>query len=356
MVTPQTNTTLSEIAERLKALDDFVICGHVNPDGDCLGAQLGLYHALKKLGKQVTCVLARNEPIEVGLQFLPGSELLIPASTCSIKPRVFIAVDVPTLERIGDASILHDEASITFTIDHHAVETCMADFNYVDPDASATCLLIWHLTGLMEARSREVAHCCLTGLITDTGRFAYQNTDASSFAAAAEMMEWGADPTEVNREFFQSRSLPSIELEKRTLEHLEFYEQGQFVLSYLSQNDFAQCGAVKADAEPLIDILRSIRGVKVALILRENELGSVRGSLRAKDDSTDVSKVARAFEGGGHKAAAGFTFYGSLDEARSEVLTVVKCSCFADNSESLCAQATSVSSTRVLSGEGEPCE
>ena len=74
------------------------------------------------------------------MQFLPGSELLIPASTCSIKPRVFIAVDVPTLERIGDASILHDEASITFTIDHHAVETCMADFNYVDPDASATCL------------------------------------------------------------------------------------------------------------------------------------------------------------------------------------------------------------------------
>lgn len=120
--------------------------------------------------------------------------------------------------------------------------------------------------------------------------------------------------------------------------------------------NFAQCGAVKADAEPLIDILRSIRGVKVALILRENEPGSVRGSLRAKDESTDVSKVARAFEGGGHKAAAGFTFYGSLDEARSEVLTVVKRSCFADNSESLCAQATSVSSTRVLSEKGEPCE
>lgn len=332
MVTPQTNTTLYEIAEQLKVLDDFVICGHVNPDGDCLGSQLGLYFALRNLGKRATCVLARNEPIEVGLQFLPGSDALIPASLYTEKPQVFIGVDVPTTERIGDAAALHDRASVRFTVDHHAVESCMAEFNYIDPDASATCLLIWELSGYLGSRSREVAHCCLTGLITDTGRFAYQNTDAASFNGAAEMMEWGADPTEVNREFFQSRSLASIELEKLTLEHMEFYEDNQFVLSYLSQEDFAQCGAVKADAEPLIDTLRSIRGIKVALILRENDRNTIRGSLRAKDDETDVSAVARQFDGGGHKAAAGFTFHGTLEEARVAALNAIQTTCFVDKS------------------------
>lgn len=332
MVTPQTNTTLSEIAERLKVLDDFVICGHVNPDGDCLGSQLALCHALRALGKKATCVLARNEPIEVGLQFLPGSESLLWADDYAEPCSVFIAVDVPTIERIGDAAQLHERASLHFTIDHHAVDTSMAEFTYVDPDASATCLLIWELTSYLGGRCRDVAHCCLTGLITDTGRFAYQNTDARSFAAAAEMMEWGADPTEVNREFFQSRSLASIELEKITLEHMEFYEQGQFVLSYLSKDDFTACKALKADAEPLIDSLRSIRGVKVALILRETDEAVIRGSLRAKDDETDVAAVARTFEGGGHKAAAGFTFHGTLDQARSAAYKAVMSQCFSQTS------------------------
>lgn len=328
MVTPQTNTTLDEIAERLSALDDFAICGHVNPDGDCLGSQLGLYHALTNLGKQVCCLLAKDDPIDVGLRFLPGIENLVPACKYQGRPKVFIGVDVPTTERIGDAASVQASADVRFTVDHHAVDTTMADFTYVDPDAPAASLLIWQLAKKLNAVSQEVAQCCLTGLITDTGRFAYQNTNAESFIGAAEMMQAGANPTIVNREFFQSRSLASVRLEQIVLDRMEFYEEGAFVMSYLTKADFDSCKAIKADAEPLIDSLRSIRGVKVALILRETVSGQVRGSLRAKDDETDVAAVARRFDGGGHKAAAGFTFLGSMNDARCALKHQVVAECF----------------------------
>lgn len=328
MVTPQTNTTLSEIAERLRALDDFVICGHVNPDGDCLGSQLGLYHALKALGKKVTCLLARNEPVDLGLRFLPGIDVMVPASAFEGSAQVFIAVDVPSVERIGDAATLHDAATVRFTIDHHAFDTAMAEYTYVEPDSPSASMLIWQLAQHMDSVTPDVAQSCLTGLITDTGRFAYQNTTANAFECAAEMIRAGANTVVVNREFFQNRSLASMKLEQIILDRMEFFEEGAFVCSYLTQTDFAQCNAVKADAEVLIDTLRSIRGVKVALILRENGEGEVRGSLRAKDDTTDVSAVARSFDGGGHKAAAGFTFYGCMDEALDEIKTRVLRLCF----------------------------
>lgn len=337
VVTPQTNTTLSEIAERLVTLDDFVICGHVSPDGDCLGSQLGLYHALKNLGKSVTCLLARNEPIEMGLQFLPAIDRMVPASEYEGPARVFIAVDVPSVERLGTAATLHDQAEMRFTVDHHAYDVAMAEHTYVDPDSPSATMLIWELVKLLgeDLIDKQVATCCLTGLITDTGRFSYQNTTVHAFEWAAEMMRAGADPALINREFFQNRSIASLRLESIALERMEFFVDGAFVLSYLTQDDFKSCGAVKADAEILIDVLRSIHKVRVALILRENKYGEVRGSLRAKDDTTDVSRVARHFDGGGHKAAAGFTYHGFLPNAIDEVKHVVLSYCFDEHQSGL---------------------
>ena len=103
-VTPQTNTDLGAIAEALRSRDDFIICGHVSPDGDCLGSQLGLAAALKGLGKRVTCLLAKDEPIDERLGFLPGAAELVPAASFDGIARTFVAVDVPTRERIGEAA------------------------------------------------------------------------------------------------------------------------------------------------------------------------------------------------------------------------------------------------------------
>ena len=142
-VTPQTNTTLSEIASALAERDHFVIGGHVSPDGDCLGSALGLAWALRQLGKQVACVLARDEEPPSDLMFLPGADGLVPAAGFEGPCECFIAVDVPTPERLGDGARLHEAAPFTVTVDHHAVPRAMSDLSYTDPDAASTSLLSW---------------------------------------------------------------------------------------------------------------------------------------------------------------------------------------------------------------------
>ena len=304
----------------MRELDDFVVCGHVSPDGDCLGSQLALTAALRRLGKRVTCVLVKDEPVEANLlRVLDGAQDLVFAGAYKGAPGVFVGVDVPTRERIGEAACaLLDQAPFSFTIDHHAVDTTMCDMVYVDSDAASTTMLIWELAGYLGVeRTGAVANCCYTGLVTDTGRFQYQNTDERCMSLAAEMVAAGADPASVSREVFQNRTYASMRLEATAIMRAEFSEDGATALGYLTREDFARFGAQKSDAEPVIDALRRIAGVRVACMLREQE-DCIRGSLRAKDD-TDVSAIARTFGGGGHVAAAGFTLHCTLDEAVAQV-------------------------------------
>lgn len=319
-VSPQTNCTLAEVANRLCELDDFVVCGHVSPDGDCLGSQLALAAALRRLGKRVTCVLVKDEPVEANLlRVLDGAQDLVFAGAYKSAPGAFVGVDVPTRERIGEAACaLLDQAPFSFTIDHHAVDATMCNMVYVDPDAASTTMLIWELAGYLGVeRTGAVANCCYTGLVTDTGRFQYQNTDERCMRLAAEMVAAGADPASVSREVFQNRTYASMRLEATAIMRAEFSDDGATALGYLTREDFARFGAQKSDAEPVIDALRRIEGVRVACMLREQE-DCIRGSLRAKDD-TDVSAIARTFGGGGHVAAAGFTLRCTLDDAVAQV-------------------------------------
>lgn len=323
-VTPQTNTTLADITCALMERDDIVICGHVSPDGDCIGSQLALMNALRAKGKRVVCVLADAQPsVDEAFSFLPGFAELKPADEYDGPVGVFVGVDVPTVERIGKGAALHARAAFRITIDHHAVDATMADLVYVDPDAAAAALLVWDVAKcLMGEPSAEVAQCAYTGLASDTGRFQYQNTDAACLQEAALMVAAGAEPAYVAREVFQNRRLASVQLEGRAIDRMMLLADGQGALSWLSRSDFEELGATKADAEPIINVLRSIRGVRVACMLREQD-GTVRGSFRAKDD-TDVSATARAFGGGGHKAAAGFTLNLPLDQAVEIVVAAME--------------------------------
>ncbi len=318
-VTPQTNTTLAAMAERMKECDNFVLCGHVNPDGDCLGSQLALMHALRALGKKATCVLVDANTVDRGLMFLPGVPELVAAADFDGPVDAFIACDVPTTQRIGAAADIQARADVRFTIDHHAVESCMSEFNYVDPDAPACGLIIWELVNLLvEDVPAESATCCYTALMTDTGRFQYQNTTPDALRAAAAMMECGADSAFIASEVYQSRSVASLMLEKQMLGNVVVAPDGLWAYSYVCQEDFERFGAVKADAEPLVDIVRSIAGVRVACMLRQQSTG-VRGSMRAKGDEVDVAELARRIGGGGHRAAAGFTYDGTLEQAIAEM-------------------------------------
>ena len=314
---------LAQIAQIIREHDNFVICGHMSPDGDCLGSQLCLAMALESLGKHALCVFAKDASFDRGLAGLPGIECIVCAVNCDIEPEVFIAVDVPTLDRMGDAAALHTKAHMTITLDHHASKELISDYNYIDSDKAAAAMIIWDLLTYLEVKpSKDMARCAYMGLMTDTGRFQFQNATADTFATAAEMIRAGADAARAAQDFFQNRTLASVQLEERCISRIKLFSHEQAAISWLSLSDFEELGASKADAEPLVDVLRSLTGVRVVCMLREQE-DVVRGSFRAKDD-TDVSVLAARFGGGGHKAAAGFTYKGSLKDAIVETTAAIE--------------------------------
>lgn len=322
--TPQSNATLEDIARELRDRDNFVICGHVSPDGDCLGSELALMHALRSLGKRVACVFAKEAIVDDGLLFLPGIDEIVPAASYDGPCDTFIAVDVPTVERIGDASALQERAGFTVTIDHHAVDTRMSQASYTDPDAASTTMLVWEICGLLGVdRSGVIAECAYTGLATDTGGFRFQNADAAAFRAAADMVACGADPAAVAREVFQNRNIASFQLEALALERSTLLCDGAAIVSWLTLDDFTRFNASKADAEPIVTTLRSVRGIRVACLVREQDDMTIRGNLRSKDD-TNVATIACQFGGGGHDAAAGFTTEGTLAEVLERVSRAIE--------------------------------
>ncbi len=316
----QTNATLNEIAHALRAHEQFCLCGHVSPDGDCIGSQLGLASMLRAAGKQVVCLLARDDEIDRNIAFLPGADELMPAGAYEGSCEVFVALDVSVRDRLGDAAAIHGQASLSVTVDHHAADELISDLSYIDPGIASTTMLVWELAKQFLAEKfhsasclKDLATCCYLGLMTDTGRFQFQNVDASSFSLASEMVAAGAEAADIAQRFYQNRNLASVRLEGAVLSRMVMPADGAIAISWVTLDDMKTFDAVKADVDPLVDSLRSIRGVRVACMLREND-DEVRVSLRSKDD-TDVSVLARDLGGGGHKAAAGCSVALSIKDA-----------------------------------------
>lgn len=320
-VTPQTNTTLEEIAAQLMAHETFAICGHVNPDGDCIGSTLGLACALRGVGKTVFALVADDEPPSKSFAFMEGFDALIPASDFEGDFDVFVMVDAPNALRTGEAAeAVRERAKLTITIDHHAVPERHSDLSYTDPDSASTTLLVWQVASMLgfsegDPALRGVAECCYGGLLTDTGRFLHQNTNYEALAGAAEMVACGISPGRIAMHLFQERTRASVELDSIAVSRMRVLGDGDVVLSWLTLEDMRKLDATKNDAENAIAPIRSIAGIDVACLLKERE-DCIRGSLRAKND-VDVAAIAREFGGGGHRAAAGFTLECSLSEAIS---------------------------------------
>lgn len=325
-VTPQTNVSIAGIAEVLRHADDIVVCGHQSPDGDCVGSTLALVHGLRALGKRAHGLAV--DAVPPNLRFLPGADALASPESFTGVCACFVAVDVPNLVRMKGAAALHEAADATVRIDHHAHPERVSAYSYTDPDAASCSVLVWEVLGALGAQTAEAATCCYAGLVTDTGRFSYQNADAHAFAAAAEMIAAGANPAAVCNALFEHACIQELQLEARALEYLVVDARG-FGITYLSRTDFAEFGATAADAEGVVDHLRRIGAVDVLCCLREQD-GVVRASFRAKN-SVDVAAVARSFGGGGHVAAAGATLTCSLPEALTQVRAALEEACDARN-------------------------
>ena len=316
----QTTTTaadLGAVVEAIRARERFLVTTHENPDGDALGSLLAMHLALRSLGKDSVMFLAGPAPLPGEYRFLALADLQheLPADAAE---RTLVAVDCANESRLGaDPAVLH-LAPFTLNIDHHHDNSRFGDVVVVDAEASSTGELLRDVFGELEIElTPELAEPLYTALVTDTGRFQYANTTPKALRLAAELVEAGADVHKVFQDVYENVQFAKLKLLARALERAQVYEGGRLVVSYLLRNDFAEVGAVEPYSEGIIDFLRAVEGADMAAMIREPPRGGTparRVSLRASHDEIDVSAIARASGGGGHRQAAGFSSDASIEE------------------------------------------
>lgn len=309
------------IARAIAGASSIAICSHLDPDGDAIGSVLGLTAMLERLGKDVVPLLANGASVPATYAFLPGSHLLRApegAPACDL----FIALDSPDPVRLGSARDAALAAHSLVVIDHHPDNRCYGHVNLVDPSAAATSDLLWRLLPFLGlAPDATIATCLFTALMTDTGRFSYSNTTPAALRSAAEMLEAGANVSDLFRHVYESRTPGAVALVGRTLARMTPANGGAVMYSWVTPEDFAETGALPEETENLIDEIRAVRDVEAVALLKTAET-SVRVSLRSKNGH-DVGAVAHALGGGGHRAAAGFTREGTLESVLDELLPLL---------------------------------
>ena len=251
-------------------------------------------------------------------RFLPNAGQVLPVD--AIRPTdAVISIDCADLARTGDCERIFTAAQYTLNIDHHGTNDRYAMSNFVQK-AGATGELIYEILLRLKATvTRDIASCLYAALTTDTGNFAYSNTTPDPLRIAAELLETGIDLPYLNRALFRTVPLHKMRLRGVAIMKTEMYEHGRIGISKLTQEDLKRCGATGEDAEGIIDSIRDIDTVELAILLRESADGKIRASLRGKS-AANVSKIAVAFGGGGHKLAAGCTLEGPIEDAEEKLL------------------------------------
>lgn len=303
-------TTRSLVLERLREDERFVLAAHESPDGDALGSLVAMQGILTSLGKDSAMFISGEDlplPREYRSFSLAG---LISSPPVDIAERTVIFLDCGNIDR-NSASILRDGAHL-LNIDHHHDNTRFGTVNLVVPDASCTAEIVWDLMhGLGVHATPDVAEALYIGLVTDTGRFMYENTTPRAHLMAAELIEAGVDAPVVYRRLYEGLPQGKLTLLAIALGNIRRYDGGELTLATLSAEDFERAEAEESYSEGIIDQLRALAGTKVAALVRELPSGERKGqhkvSLRSTDDDVDVSAIARAQGGGGHRRAAGFT-------------------------------------------------
>jgi len=307
---PPFEQTRELVLRRLREDQRFVLAAHEGPDGDALGSLVAMQGLLQALGKDSAMFISPDDlplPREYRFFSLEGMIRLPPAD---IAERTVVFLDCGNIDR-NSASVLRDGAHL-LNIDHHHDNTRFGTVNHVVPDASCTAEIVWDLMhGLGVSPTPPVAEAMYIGLITDTGRFMYENTGVRAHLMAAELIQAGVDVAGVYRTLYEGVPLGKLTLLALALAQLQRYDDGELAIATLSAEDFERADAEESYSEGIIDQLRALDGAKVAVLVRELSSGERKGqhkiSLRATDDDVDVSIIARAQGGGGHRRAAGFT-------------------------------------------------
>ena len=314
-----TISNFSEIGRVLREHQRFAVLSHVRPDGDALGSQLALALSLKQLGKDVR--VWNEDGMLEKYSFVARSELITKPPASAEDVDVAVALDTAIQNRLGTAFPAVRSAKIWINIDHHPSNPGYGDLVYIDPTAPATGQILFELIKDQQLPlNSEIAENLYVAISTDTGSFQYPNTTARTFEIAAELVRVGADVGRLSRELYENYPRRRIELLRELLRTIRFEGDGRIASFSLSSKTAKDLGVLPEDNEGLIDHLRAIRGVVVAVFFEELADGKVRVSMRSKDEAVDVCAICQKFGGGGHTLAAGARVKGTLVDVEKRVL------------------------------------
>ena len=311
------------VLSALKNADKFMICAHVRPDGDAIGSLLALGHLLEKIGKTVAVVSADGLPKD--LRCLPESEKIVtPDAVLDTDFDMAIAVDVSDKGRMGTAERLFSAAPLTLQIDHHATNTRFAQVNVVDGDAAAAAELIVMLYDALKVPlDKESAYQLYCAIQSDSGNFCFNSVRPYTFSCMEKLMDAGLDIAYAARHLFMTKSSAHVAALGKAIASLTFFADGQAACMHLTAADKAQCGADDADLGGIVNYALYMDGVRMCFMADEDTDGSWKYSLRALPGE-NVSDIARAFGGGGHALASGFTANGDYETSSSAVKAMME--------------------------------
>ncbi len=312
----------SEIIKLIAEAGGVAIFPHVSADGDAIGSSLALALALRNAGKKAVVYVEENTPTVY--RFLSGNELTCFYDAQDEVMDVNIALDTGDVGRLGTRGEAFFKAPCTINIDHHITNTKFALNNFVDAASASTGEIVYTL--LQELKypiDRDMATCLYTAISTDTGGFKYSNTTAETHKIAAELLATGIDIGELSQRIFDNTTYTKLKLTQKAIEKLELSDDCRLAVVVISQADLQSTGANDEDCDGIVNIGRSIEGVEVSLLVKEKNTDEVRINLRSKT-YVDVSEIAAAFGGGGHKRAAGCTVKGNLQEVKERLTAAIR--------------------------------
>jgi len=312
-----TTAGIEEVLGELRSRERFLLTAHEGPDGDALGSLLGMHHLLGQLGKDSVMFMAAKEfPLPIEYRFLPLEEVFH-EPPADMADRTVVFLDCGNIDRMP-VEFLSEGDNFRINIDHHHDNTRFGDVNLVEVGASSTAEIVYELAIALGAEiTPEIAAALYVGLITDTGKFMYENTNAQTHRIAADLIDAGVPVDDTYRRLYEHVPIEKLRLLSRALEGIRRYCGERLVVAYITAADYEVSGAGEEMTEGIIDHLRSIEGSKVAALIRDQgDRGRAarKVSLRSSGGEIDVSAMARKHGGGGHKRAAGFSTDLELDD------------------------------------------
>ncbi len=309
-----------DLIKHIQKASYILVAGHVSPDGDAIGACTAMGHILDQMGKEYSILL---EKIDERYNYLLGHVNVlqeIPEKECDL----FIALDCAGIDRLGEFKLAHDNAEISWNVDHHISNTVYSKYNHVDSKASSASEIVFNIYKASKTNlDPKMAEAIYTGIVYDTAAFKHSNTTPKTLAVASDLLKQSFDFSSIIQMMFYAQSLLSMQLQGAAIRNMESYYDNALIISVLSLAEIKQYSDDVEGTGGIVNVLKNVKDSKVALFLYEKSEGEVKVSMRS-EDPYDICEVAKKFGGGGHKKAAGATIYGSLEEAKEKITPLLK--------------------------------